>query len=97
MRFQAGATWADLGLSTAHLRRDLGLGAVALLASITPIWLLQNVKLRRIGFTYKQHIIEAIQDQAGLTTTFICDGGGSLGGAPIFEEFCVPRLAARMV
>ena len=84
MRFQAGATWADLGLNCRHLAYDLGLGAAAFLAAATPLFLLQALLEHWVD--YKQPLIEAVNAHPdGLT--FISTTVTALVAAPLFEEF----------
>jgi len=84
MRFQAGAIWADLGLNTSHLARDLGLGAAAFLASASPIFGLE--KLLENLVNYKHPLIEALRAQPD-TATFLSTTVAAIVAAPLFEEF----------
>jgi membrane protease YdiL (CAAX protease family) len=84
IRYQAGATWADLGLDTSRLARNLGLGAAAFLASVVPIFALQSLLLHWVD--YKHPLIEQIHAQPDMAT-FVSTAVAALVAAPLFEEF----------
>lgn len=84
MRFQARATWADLGLSTRHWGRDLALGLAAFLATVVPICGLQALLENLVA--YKHPLIEALRARPD-TATLISTAVAALVAAPLFEEF----------
>jgi membrane protease YdiL (CAAX protease family) len=84
VRFQAGASWADLGLNTSRFNRDLGLGAAAFLASVVPICGLQALLENLVA--YKHPLIEALKAQPD-RATFMSTTIAALVAAPLFEEF----------
>jgi membrane protease YdiL (CAAX protease family) len=84
MKFQAGASWADLGLKPSRLARDFGLGIVAFVASVAPICGLEGL-LEKL-FVYEQPLIEAVRAQPD-AATFAATTVAAVVAAPLFEEF----------
>ena len=83
MRLNVGANRADLGFETKRVGRDIGVGAVAFLASVVPIFALQAVL--ETWFEYRHPLIKALvakPDAAMLVATSIA----AVVAAPLFEE-----------
>lgn len=83
-----GATWEDLGLpvDSAELLHDLGIGVLAALAALLPIYALQAVLVFGVGIKSEHPtLLMLLQDSNVLVLLAAWFSAGVV--APIFEEF----------
>ncbi|HEX3998353.1 MAG TPA: CPBP family intramembrane glutamic endopeptidase [Pirellulales bacterium] len=84
MRLVANATLSDLGFGIRRLGRDIGVGAVALLASAVPIYGLNELLTRYVKYTHQ--VLKSLESQPDVRM-FVATAVAALVVAPLFEEF----------